>query len=334
MASSPKVLIVVDKEDWAFDRIAKAVRQYCDRDFSITIGYLRGREKALEKEMADYDLIFFMHWSLSALIFKPLWARVLKKDVSFEKMKIRPRFPGLDLSKVVTGIHGHHDHDDRKSMPDHEVVPAKHLIDFLARFKGVNAVSHRLVRCFSAGGLQGVVCTENGVDKNDFKPLWEPGGAEKLRVGCSGTKKRDWKEGISEFIEPLANLPFVELRIATPEDGRYVPADKMPEFLNGLDVYVQASSSEGFPLKVLEACASGRAVISTRVGGCEDLIVDGENGFLVDRTNEAIEDKVKYFNDNPAEVIRMGARNRELVEENWSWEVRAKDWLDFIEKNL
>jgi sugar transferase (PEP-CTERM/EpsH1 system associated) len=48
-----------------------------------------------------------------------------------------------------------------------------------------------------------------------------------------------------------------------------------------LDVYVLCSRSEGMPNTILEAMASGVPVVSTRVGGTDELVVDGETGLLV-----------------------------------------------------
>jgi len=56
----------------------------------------------------------------------------------------------------------------------------------------------------------------------------------------------------------------------------------MPDILNAADVFVLSSISEGFPNTVLEACACGKAVISTRVGAASDIILDGETGLLVE----------------------------------------------------
>src|SRR5215213_5610332 len=48
-----------------------------------------------------------------------------------------------------------------------------------------------------------------------------------------------------------------------------------------LDAVVISSHNEGTPASLIEAMASGRPVIATRVGGVPDLIVDGETGRLV-----------------------------------------------------
>lgn len=48
-----------------------------------------------------------------------------------------------------------------------------------------------------------------------------------------------------------------------------------------LDVFVQPSKSEGMSNTTLEAMASGLPVVSTRVGGADELVVDGVTGLLV-----------------------------------------------------
>lgn len=46
------------------------------------------------------------------------------------------------------------------------------------------------------------------------------------------------------------------------------------------DVFVNASSTEGLPISVMEAMSFGIPVIATDVGGTSELVRDGENGFF------------------------------------------------------
>ena len=239
----------------------------------------------------------------------------------------------LDRGRTLTGLHSHHSFDGRATQPDRSVAPPEGLVRFLAGYAGVNAVSRRLAELFGDAGLD-VAYTPNGVDTELFAPAAEIAAGGPLRVGYSGSLKHDWRKGISEFIRPASALDGVELRVAMPAEGSYVSLEEMPGFYNQLDAYVCASSSEGFSLSVLEAAASGRPIISTRVGGSEDLIEDGVNGFLVDRDVDAIAEKIALLRDDRELARRMGEASRRIVEERWSWRLRAPAWLEFMRSHL
>lgn len=60
-------------------------------------------------------------------------------------------------------------------------------------------------------------------------------------------------------------------------------------YLRQTSVYVLPSYHEGTPKSVLEAMATGRAVITTDVPGCRETVTDGVNGFLVEpKSAEAV----------------------------------------------
>ena len=89
----------------------------------------------------------------------------------------------------------------------------------------------------------------------------------------------------------------------------------VPHVLADLDVFVLPSTSEGFPLVVLEAMAASRAVVATRCGGAEETIVDGETGLLVPvGDDKAIAHSVlKLLRDPQLRAQLAGKGHRECV---------------------
>ena len=58
------------------------------------------------------------------------------------------------------------------------------------------------------------------------------------------------------------------------------------EFLGIMDIFAMTSRSEGMPLAILEAWATGLPVVASRVGGVPELIEDGRTGLLFDSGDE------------------------------------------------
>ena len=55
----------------------------------------------------------------------------------------------------------------------------------------------------------------------------------------------------------------------------------VPELLGALDVFCISSLYEGTPLALFEAMAAGKAIVSTAVDGCREVLAEGETGLLV-----------------------------------------------------
>jgi glycosyltransferase involved in cell wall biosynthesis len=86
-------------------------------------------------------------------------------------------------------------------------------------------------------------------------------------------------------------------------------------YLAASTVYVLPSYREGIPRTVLEAMATGRAVVTTDSPGCRDTVVHGENGFLVPvRDPVALASAMERFVVDRSLAVWMGRRAREMVE--------------------
>jgi len=84
--------------------------------------------------------------------------------------------------------------------------------------------------------------------------------------------------------------------------------------LGALDLFVLPSLYEGLSLALLEAMSAGVPVVATAVSGSEEIIVDGENGFLVPAADSAALAKRMYWVlTHPDVRAQVAGRGRETV---------------------
>lgn len=88
----------------------------------------------------------------------------------------------------------------------------------------------------------------------------------------------------------------------------------VPRLVAALDVFVMSSRWEGLPIALLEAMASAKAVLCTRVGGIPDVVIDGDNGVLVDAGDVAhFAQRLDALLQDADLRQRLGHRARETV---------------------
>jgi glycosyltransferase involved in cell wall biosynthesis len=93
----------------------------------------------------------------------------------------------------------------------------------------------------------------------------------------------------------------------------------IPEILSETDIFVMSSKNEGLPTTCLEAMAAGRAVVATRCGGPEEIILDGETGILVNVNNpQMMAEAILCLLKNHQLRLEMGAKGRLRVQTEFS----------------
>ena len=99
--------------------------------------------------------------------------------------------------------------------------------------------------------------------------------------------------------------------------------------------FVLASDEEGFGVTVIEAMASGVPPVSTRSGGPDDIIDDGEDGFLVDRGDaKGLADRLHWLSADQALNHRMGELARAKVMLRYSEDVAAQAFVAVFDRLL
>jgi glycosyltransferase involved in cell wall biosynthesis len=91
------------------------------------------------------------------------------------------------------------------------------------------------------------------------------------------------------------------------------------QILGAADVFVLSSASEGMSNTILEAMACGLPVVATRVGGADEMVVDGETGRLVPPAGpRELAGAVTALMADPLAARAMGAAGRRRAEQEFS----------------
>ena len=97
------------------------------------------------------------------------------------------------------------------------------------------------------------------------------------------------------------------------------------------DVMVLVSHSETFSVAALEAMALGKPMIMSDIGGANEQVVEGVNGFLYPPKHiDALIERIRQMNA-PCRRKRMGAAARKMVIEHFSIERMIQQYTMILE---
>jgi glycosyltransferase involved in cell wall biosynthesis len=96
------------------------------------------------------------------------------------------------------------------------------------------------------------------------------------------------------------------------------------DIYGAIDVLAITSFTEGLPNVLLEAFASGKPVVATKVGGIPEIVSHGTNGFLVEPGGIAeLMHYVVCLLDNKNLAVEMGQNGRKTIEERLNFRDRT-----------
>ncbi|WP_193310627.1 glycosyltransferase family 4 protein [Halorubrum halophilum] len=105
----------------------------------------------------------------------------------------------------------------------------------------------------------------------------------------------------------------------------YDYVNDISEMYNLASVFCRPSYSEGLPLTMLEAMASGVPPVVTPIAGVPEVVTDHETGVLVEPGNpDAVARAIIELFDDVELRKRLSKNSREYVTENLTWEQRTE----------
>lgn len=158
-------------------------------------------------------------------------------------------------------------------------------------------------------GLHVLVRAVQRVRSKDFKLYIVGGGYMELPIRMLAKAY-----GVEDRVELLGVVP---------------ERDKVELYRKAKIVVVPSIFNESFGIVALEAMATGRPVIASRVGGLEDVVVNGETGILVEPgSEEKLAEAIETLLEDEAYRRKLGAKARRLVEERYSWDTIVDRIID------
>ncbi len=99
----------------------------------------------------------------------------------------------------------------------------------------------------------------------------------------------------------------------------YIKQNKLVEWYNCADLFIFPSLQEPFGLGLLEAMACGIPALATKTWGPLEIIEEGVNGYLVDKSSpDQIADKIEELRLNPEKLKQMGLQAAKLAYDKYS----------------
>lgn len=196
-----------------------------------------------------------------------------------------------------------------------------------------------------------------GVDLDIFRPAPGPEGVPVVLLAS----RMLWYKGVNEFVEAARSLKekgvqarFVLVGDTDPGSPSGIPRKLIAEWHEaGMiewwgrrqdmpSVYQKATlvclpshGGEGVPKALLEAAACGRAIVTTDVPGCRDVVRDGVNGLLVPVRNVTeLAKAIRYLLENGDLRTRMGLSGREIASREFSQEAVVQKTLELYNDSV
>ena len=226
---------------------------------------------------------------------------------------------------------------------DISIYPIKHpncYHKLFIKIDKVHSISNALYEKALAEGLSETVPYQKitpAIDTDKFCNTIKPDFKQPLQIISVG--RLVWKKGFDYSLQALSllDIDYRYTIIGEGEDKERLlfttyqlgisdkvvfagkqPHDKITDYLNEADIYLQPSVQEGFCNAVLEAQASGLICIVSDAEGLSENVEDGKSGFVVPRRSpEALAEKIKY-------VLSLSDEERQLISDHAVERVRTK----------
>lgn len=95
-------------------------------------------------------------------------------------------------------------------------------------------------------------------------------------------------------------------------------SSRVNDYLIKSDAFVLFSKDEGLPISIIEAMRCGLPILSTRIAGIPEMIVEGCSGYLTDVDERQLSDLFEKILIERPDWVKMGEESRRVYDEKFS----------------
>jgi glycosyltransferase involved in cell wall biosynthesis len=294
----PKVLLVADIPNWAYDFRCNALWTHLGDHYEFAKAYLA---EMPAWDYAQFEVLYYAGFMLPGSI---------RDRAKADRRKVVTSISGIRTRKVS---------DVKEQLEKTCAAAAAVNVWLYETFKGTNGVRVDLI--------------QNGVDCDLFHPVEATYSSSDFVVGWAGRQKKNKTniKRLDSLARVVASIPGMRLKVCSFD--KRIPHEQMPDFYRSIDCYCCVSMNEGHSNTVSEAAACGVPIISTPVGTSTELIANGR-GILVRKDLGDLGEALKMMMSiEPESRARMGLELRQYVLDNWDWKSQAPKYgtlFDYI----
>ena len=224
------------------------------------------------------------------------------------------------------------------------VAPSRWLADCAeARFDGAIRVEH----------------VPYGLDLEEFKPV---SGKQEVRrllglppesglVLVCVASLEDERKGVRQLVKSLSQLQkkrdITVVAVGKKWNAEWLPSSwvypgvisdvqLMNLYYNAADVYVLSSLADNLPNTLIESAAAGTPCVTFDVGGCAEVVRDGETGYVAETGSPTslAECTLRVLDLSPYEAKQMSQRCRAVAAEEYSLALQAERYMRLFNEVL
>ena len=97
------------------------------------------------------------------------------------------------------------------------------------------------------------------------------------------------------------------------------------DLLNKSDIFILSSLWEGFPRSILEALRASLPVITSKVGGVEESVINQHNGLIIPiKDEQTMSIAIKELLNNPTKCYKFGINGRKMYEKKYVFDLMSE----------